>query len=60
MWVYIKSQHGDEPLWTVGFYGPDGKWQPESDHANSEDAAERCHWLNGGHTELGQLSEGVR
>jgi hypothetical protein len=43
-WVYIKS----EPrLWTVGFYTPDGKWEPESDHENSEEAAKRVHYLNG-------------
>ena len=35
-------------LWTVGFFGPDGKFQPESDHDNSEDAARRVAWLNGG------------
>ena len=45
MYVYLKSQPG---LWTVGFYTPDGKWEPESDHAEQEDAAERTAWLNGG------------
>ena len=38
MYVYIKSE---PQLWTVGFYQPDGQWQPESDHATSEEAAER-------------------
>lgn len=44
MYVYIRSEPG---LWTVGFYSPDGKWQPESDHDNIESAAERVAWLNG-------------
>lgn len=44
-YVYIKS----EPcLWTVGFYLPNGKWEPESDWDNPEDAAARVHYLNGG------------
>jgi hypothetical protein len=44
MWVYIKS---DPNLWTVGFYDPDGKWHPESDHTSKEEAAKRTAWLNG-------------
>ena len=44
-YVYIKSEPG---LWTVGFYHPSGDWEPESDHENSDDAARRCHYLNGG------------
>ena len=47
-WVYIKT----EPhLWTVGFYDPKGKWEPESDHSTAKDAAQRVHWLNGGKKE---------
>lgn len=45
MYVYIKSE---QYLWTVGFYSPDGKWNPESDHDNKESAAEKVYWLNGG------------
>jgi hypothetical protein len=45
MWVYIRSEPG---LWTVGFYNPNGKWQPESDWSTQKDAAERVHYLNGG------------
>lgn len=45
MYVYIPSESN---LWTVGFYGPAGKWNPESDHTSPERAAERVHWLNGG------------
>jgi hypothetical protein len=44
MWVYIESEAS---LWTVGFYGSDGKWHPESDHDSSEKAAERVSYLNG-------------
>ncbi len=47
MYVYIQSEKGDYPLWTVGFY-QDGKWNPESDHSDREEAAKRTAWLNGG------------
>jgi len=43
-YVYIRSEPG---LWTVGFYTPDGKWEPESDHGDPGDAAKRAAWLNG-------------
>ena len=48
-WVYIKSEPG---LWTVGFYTPDGKWEPESDWPSADKAAMRVHFLNGGRAEL--------
>lgn len=44
-YVYIESEKG---LYTVGFYDPKGKWHPESDHDNKEEAATRVAWLNGG------------
>lgn len=44
-WVYIQSEPS---LYTVGFYDPNGQWHGESDHAGSEDAAARVHYLNGG------------
>lgn len=44
MYVYIKTE---PQLWTVGHYAPDGKFVPESDHDNTEDAAERVAFLNG-------------
>jgi hypothetical protein len=44
-WVYIRTEPG---LWTVGFYEPDGTWEPDSDHGSSDEAAARTHWLNGG------------
>jgi hypothetical protein len=51
MYVYIESEPG---LWTVGFYGPDGKFVPESDHKFAENAAYRAHWLNGGEGSFNQ------
>ena len=44
MYVYIQSEPG---LYTVGFYAPDGRWHPESDHNNREGAAGRVSHLNG-------------
>lgn len=44
MYCYIKSESS---LWTVGCYSPDGKWHPDSDHSNREEAAKRVSWLNG-------------
>lgn len=44
MYVYKRSE---PQLWTVGYYDPQGKWQPESDHESSEDAAKRVNYLNG-------------
>lgn len=45
MYVYIRSE---ENLWTVGFYDPTGKWHSDSDHSDSEEAADRVAHLNGG------------
>jgi hypothetical protein len=47
-WVYIQSTFPGEYLWTVGFYDPQGQWQPEGDFDTKEAAANRCHFLNGG------------
>ena len=47
MYVYIKSQAGDDALYTVGFYDPKGDWHPESDHTSDTAAAQRVAWLNG-------------
>lgn len=44
MYVYIQSEPG---LFTVGFYAPTGKWIPESDHNEKEEAAKRVAFLNG-------------
>lgn len=43
-YVYIKSE---PQLWTVGFYDPEGKFQPESDHGSTQEAADRVAYLNG-------------
>lgn len=49
MYVYLESEL--HKLFTVGFYRPDGTWEPESDHETSEEAAARVHYLNGGDRE---------
>lgn len=43
-WLYKQTE---ETLWTVGFYTPDGKWEPESDHGSPDEATQRVRWLNG-------------
>ena len=50
-WVYIRSE---PKLWTVGFYDPAGEWHPDSDHGTSEEAAERCAYLNGWRSLVGE------
>ncbi len=53
-YVYIESENWLDDdgirrhLYTVGFYKPNGQFEPESDHDNKGDAAERVAWLNGG------------
>lgn len=44
MYIYIKSE---PQLWTVGFYNPEGKFEPESDHSSTDEAAARVSFLNG-------------
>ena len=50
MYVYVFSEKIDDwtNLYTVGFYDPSGRWQPESDHRSKDEAAARVHYLNGG------------
>lgn len=45
MYVYIRSESN---LYTVGFYDPNGNFIADSDHNNTQNAAARIHWLNGG------------
>jgi len=45
MYVYLYSEQN---LWTVGFYDPEGKWHPESDYNDPQEAAKRVALLNGG------------
>jgi hypothetical protein len=53
MYVYIETERniqtpeGVKNLYTVGFYDPDGKFQPESDYNDPEQAAARVAYLNG-------------
>ncbi|HSC07129.1 MAG TPA: hypothetical protein VLD59_09915 [Steroidobacteraceae bacterium] len=57
-YVYIRSE---PTLYTVGFYGPEGAWNPESDHAEKEAAAERVAYLNGSHpAPAGRMLESLR
>jgi len=44
MWVYLKTESN---LYTVGFYGPDGSFNTDSDHETRESAAIRVNYLNG-------------
>lgn len=43
-YVYVETDPG---TWTTGFFAPDGRWTPESDHASPEEAAQRINFLNG-------------
>lgn len=55
-YTYIRS----EPrLWTVGYYDPAGKWQPESDHSTPAEAATRAMLMNGGNPDMAELLEAV-
>lgn len=45
-YVYLDNMK-DAGCYTVGFYRPDGRFEPESDHATRDEAAERVAWLNG-------------
>ena len=55
MYVYIESEPN---VWTTGHYHPlNHKWIPESDYNSEEEAAARCHWLNGGNTPWNMMIE---
>lgn len=53
-YVYIETERWTDEkgvkhrLYTVGFYKPEGQFEPEGDYDNKTDAAERVHYLNGG------------
>jgi len=51
---YIQSE---PELWTVGYYDPNGKWMPESDHDRPKEAAARVAYLNGSTTPAEVLDE---
>ena len=44
MYVYKRSE---PQLYTVGYYDPEGNWNPESDHSERAAAAARVAYLNG-------------
>lgn len=44
LWLYRRVAPA---TWQVGFFDPDGGWQPETDHTSPDGAADRVHWLNG-------------
>lgn len=51
MYVYKQTQKQDHDavaMWTVGYYAPNGSFQPEDDYFSRTEAAERVHYLNGG------------
>ncbi len=48
MYVFIQSEPG---LYTVGFYKPDGKFEPVDDYSKKQEAEKQVHYLNGGTTE---------
>lgn len=50
-YVYVVSEP-ETPLYTVGFFDPNGKWHPESDFNSREDAAKRVAYLNGANAPL--------
>lgn len=51
-YVYKRTEPS---LWTVGFYTPEGKWEPDSDHDSPAKAAKRVHYLNGGQATAPEL-----
>lgn len=59
MYVYIRTEPN---LWTVGFYNPDGTFEPESDYNSAEEAANRVAYLNGSICQItkGQLQKVLR
>lgn len=48
MYVYKQTETSPD-LFTVGFYTPEGTWEPDSDHGEREKAANRVAYLNGEH-----------
>jgi len=46
MYVYLHTESNPD-LWTVGFYNPEGKFIPESDHSDKEEAFKRTAYING-------------
>jgi hypothetical protein len=55
MYVYKKTEQNPD-LFTVGFYDPNGKWEPDTDWSNRAHAAQQVSYLNGGATQPPELS----
>lgn len=51
--MYVHRHLPLEGCWTVGFYSPDGEWEPVSDHDTEQAAAAEVVRLNGGHAPSG-------
>jgi hypothetical protein len=45
--MYV-TRRTEPQLWTVGFFGPDGKFETDSDHDSEKSANDRAIELNGG------------
>lgn len=45
--VYVYRHERAAGVYVVGFYRPDGKFEPESDHERAEDAGKRVAEMNG-------------
>lgn len=51
-YVYVRTEKAgkdgaEHDLYTVGFYCPEGRFIPDSDHATTDAAAKRVNFLNG-------------
>jgi hypothetical protein len=50
-YVYLDNRNA-YGCYTVGFYHPDGDFEPESDHSTAESVAARVNFLNGGECDM--------
>jgi hypothetical protein len=48
MWVYRTIGKAGVSVFQVGYFMPDGTWEPDGDYSTKEDAAARVNYLNGG------------
>lgn len=48
--IFRETETGD--LWTVGYYHPEGEWEPVSDHITQKAAEDEVSRLNGNKTKL--------
>jgi len=60
MWIYKKINFNVD-LWTVGHYAPiNDEFIPENEYSNSEEAAMRVRYLNGGVLDTDKNDEPVK